>query len=100
VTCGSSVGSILGIGFTGASYKSCTTAKSIFVQGSKTWVLYSSIALSCSLTSSCFLLNASARSLAFLVRYISLKWYRDKYLAYRACRADSFFVVIKYLRAL
>jgi hypothetical protein len=62
------------IGSTGTNCKSYITAKSIFVQGSKTWVLYSSIALPCPLTSSCFLLKAFARLFDFLARYISLKW--------------------------
>jgi hypothetical protein len=68
-----SIVSGLGIRFTSANCKSYTTTKSIFVQGSKTWVLYSSIALPCPLTSLCFLLKASARLFDFLARYISLK---------------------------
>jgi hypothetical protein len=78
---GSSIVSGPGIGFTGANCKSCTTARSIFVQGSKTWVLYSLIALPYLLTSLCFLLKASARLFDFLARYISLKWNRERYFA-------------------
>ena len=97
---GTNVGSSPYIGFTGANCKSYTTAKSIFVRGSITWVLYSFIALPCSLTSLCFLLKAFARLFAFLVRYISLKWNCERYSAQQAYLADSFFVIIKYLKAL
>jgi hypothetical protein len=55
------------IGFIGANCKSYITVKSIFVRGSKTWVLYSFIALLYSLISLCFLLKAFACLFAFLV---------------------------------
>jgi hypothetical protein len=63
---GSNIVSGPSIGFTGANCKSYITAKSIFVLGSKTWVLYSSITLPCSLTSLYFLLKAFARLFDFL----------------------------------
>jgi hypothetical protein len=61
-----SIVSGLSIGFTSANCKSCITTRLIFVQGSKTWVLYSLIALPCPLISLCFLLKASARLFDFL----------------------------------
>jgi hypothetical protein len=70
----SSIISELSIGFISANCKSYIIARSIFVQGSKTWVLYSLIALPYPLTSLYFLLKAFACLFDFLARYISLKW--------------------------
>jgi hypothetical protein len=76
-----SIVSGLSIRFIGANCKSYITAKLIFVQGSKTWVLYSLIALPCPLTSLYFLLKAFTYLFDFLARYISLKWNRERYSA-------------------
>jgi hypothetical protein len=68
-----SIVSGLSIRSTSANCKSYITTKSIFILGSKTWVLYSFITLPCSLISSCFLLKAFACLFDLLARYISLK---------------------------